>query len=117
RRAVAFALGIGATLTLAPFYLFPLIIPAYGGLFLLVDGAPSHKKAFADGWWWGWGFYISGLYWFCAALLTDPEKFAWAIPLALLALPAIIALYSGLAAVLAYNLSRLLSCAKPARIF
>ena len=104
RNLLAFALGVFATLTLAPFYLFPLIVPAYAGLFLLVKNAQNSKRAFADGWWWGWGFYITGLYWFCIALLTDAEKFAWAIPFALFGLNAIIALYPAIACLLFYFL-------------
>jgi len=102
RNLFAFAMGICATLTLAPFYFFPLIIPAYAGLFILVRNSVSWKRVFADGWWWGWGFYISGLYWFCIALLTEPEKFAWAIPFALFGLNAIIAIYPGVACLLFY---------------
>lgn len=102
RNFFAFALGICATLTLAPFYFFPLIIPAYGGLFILVQSAETRKRVFADGWWWGWGFYITGLYWFCIALLTDPEKFAWAIPFCLFGLNAIIAIYPAVASWLFY---------------
>ena len=105
RNISAFLFGVCAIATLAPFYFFPLIIPAYGGLFLLVLNASSSKRAFADGWWWGWGFYISGLYWFCIALLTDAEKFAWAIPFALYGLNAVIALYPALACLLYYFLS------------
>ncbi|MDE3060384.1 MAG: apolipoprotein N-acyltransferase [Pseudomonadota bacterium] len=97
RNALAFALGICATLTLAPFFYFPLLIPAFAGLYLLVQASPSRRRAFWDGWWWGWGFYITGLYWFCIALLTDPDKFAWLIPFALFGLTGVIALYSGVA--------------------
>jgi apolipoprotein N-acyltransferase len=97
RNAASFFLGVLATLTLAPFFLFPLIIPAYGGLLWLVQAAPTRRRAFLDGWWWGWGFYMSGLYWFCIALLTDAEKFAWLIPFALFGLTAVIALYSAAA--------------------
>lgn len=100
RRTLAFALGICATLTLAPFYAFPLIIPAYGGLFLLVEATSTRRQAFLDGWWWGWGFFISGLYWFCIALLTDAEKFAWAIPFALFGLTGVIAIYPAVACAL-----------------
>jgi apolipoprotein N-acyltransferase len=97
RNGAAFLLGVLATLTLPPFFLFPLLIPAFAGLFLLIVGAPTRLRAFYDGWWWGWGFYISGLYWFCIALLTDAEKFAWLIPFALFGLTAVIAIYSGMA--------------------
>lgn len=106
RNITLFALGIAATLTLPPFYIFPLVIPAYGGLFLFLNNAPTRKRAFADGFWWGWGFYISGLYWFTIALLTEPDKFAWLIPFALFALTAVIALYTALFATLYYKVRR-----------
>jgi apolipoprotein N-acyltransferase len=93
-RAFAFLSGCSATLTLAPFHAFPFIIPAYGGLFLLLSLATTAREGFRHGFWWGWGFHISGLYWFSMALLTDVGKFGWAIPLALFALTAIIALYA-----------------------
>ncbi len=73
------------------------MIPAFTGLFLLINNAPSRKRIFWDGWWWGWGFYISGLYWFCIALLTDAEHFAWLIPFALFGVTGVIAIYCGLA--------------------
>jgi apolipoprotein N-acyltransferase len=97
RNVFAFAMGVFATLTLAPFYLFPLLLPAFSGLLWLLDAAPSRRRMFLDGWWWGWGFYMSGLYWFCIALLTDPAKFGWLIPPTLFGLTGLIALHSGLA--------------------
>lgn len=97
RNALAFAAGICATLTLAPFFVLPLLIPAFTVLYWLISGAASHKRAFWDGWWWGWGYYMTGLYWFCIALLTDAEKFAWLIPFALFGLTAVIAIYCGAA--------------------
>jgi apolipoprotein N-acyltransferase len=118
RNLLSFLLGVCATFTLAPFYIFPLIIPAYAGLFLLTCSAATRKRAFADGWWWGWGFYISGLYWFCIALLTDAEKFAWAIPFTLFGLNAVIALYPALACLLFYILfpRRESACGSVARV-
>lgn len=104
RNLLAFFFGVCATLTLAPIYIFPLIIPAYGGLFWLVSNATTKKRAFADGWWWGFGFFTTGLYWFCIALLTDPEKFAWAIPFCLVGLNGIIALYPAVACLLYFLL-------------
>lgn len=110
---MAFVFGVCAALALAPFYLVPLIIPAYAGLFLLLEGVSCKKRAFADGWWWGWGFYIAGLYWFCIALLTDVEKFAWAIPFCLFGLNAVIALYPALACLLFFMLRPQVKSGKP----
>ncbi len=97
RNALAFICGVAMTLTLPPVYLLPLLIPAFTLLYLLIDSAPNARRAFADGWWWGLGWHMTGLYWFCIALLTDPEKFAWLIPFCLFGLNAIIALYAGVA--------------------
>ena len=103
---LAFFFGICATLTLPPFYLFPLVIPAYGGLFWLLGKVLTRRAALAIGFFWGWGFYITGLYWFVIALMTDPDKFAWLIPLALFALTAVIALYTALFALLYAHVRR-----------
>ena len=117
RSALAFGFGLCATLALPPFNLFPFWLPAYGGLFLLLafppTGAAPLKRAFADGWWWGWGHHISGLYWFCIALLTEPEKFAWMIPFALFGVTAVVALHSGLACALAVWLRARLATTSP----
>lgn len=104
RNMIAFLFGMAGTLTLPPFSVFPLVIIAYGGLFLLVSRAPSPKRAFADGWWWGWGYYITGLYWFCIALATDMASFGWMIPFALFGVTAFVALYPALASLLFYFL-------------
>lgn len=97
RNAAAFTCGALSTLTLAPFFAFPLLIPSFTGLLWLLDGARTRRRLFFDGWWWGWGFHMTGLYWFCVALLTDAENFAWLIPFALFGLTGVIALYSGIA--------------------
>ena len=54
--------------------------------------------AFAVGWWFGFGYFIAGLYWTAIAMLSEPERFAWMVPFAVFGLPAILALFPGLAA-------------------
>src|SRR5438046_453105 len=71
RNLVAFFFGVPAVLALAPFFLFPMLIPSFTVLLWLLQGAPTRRRMFWDGWWWGWGFAMAGLYWFCVALLTD----------------------------------------------
>ena len=68
--------------------------------------------AFSAGWWWGFGYFIAGLWWVGMACLVDVEKFAWAMPLGVLALPAGLALFPAGGFVLA----RLLWTPGPARV-
>ncbi len=89
-------MGICAAVALPPLYGLPLIIPAFAGLFLLVQGASSRRQAFLDGWWWGLGYFVAGLYWICISLFVEPEKFAWLTPFALFGLPSVLAIYIGL---------------------
>jgi apolipoprotein N-acyltransferase len=105
RNTAAFMFGVAAAFTLPPFFIFPLIIMAYGGLFLLANKAHDARRAFADGWWWGWGYYIVGLYWFCIALMTEPDKFAWMLPFTLFGVTAFVALYPALACLIFYKIA------------
>lgn len=98
RAVAAFLFGVCATFCLPPFFLFPLLIPSFCGLLWLAASAPTHKRAFLDGWWWGFGHFTTGLYWMCISLLVDPWKFAWLIPFTLVGLNGVIALYPALAA-------------------
>ncbi len=100
RNLLLFALGVCATLAMPPVYLFPLLIPAFTGLFFMIESAPSRKRAFWDGWWWGYGYYLTGLYWICISMLTDPAKFGWMVPFALFGLPAVIAVFPAIACLL-----------------
>lgn len=96
RRLFAALYGALATLALPPFFLLPLLIPAFSGLFLLTLHAKSKRQAFLDGWWWGLGHFTTGLYWICISLFVEPDKFAWLTPFALFGLPSIVAIYIGL---------------------
>lgn len=53
------------------------------------------------GWCFGFAYFVTGLWWLGTAMLINPAEFAWAIPLAILGLPAFLALYWALAAVIA----------------
>lgn len=105
---LAFLGGVCGTLTLPPFYFFPLLVPAYGGLYYLLVRTSRIYEAAKIGFFWGWGFFITGLYWFAIALMTDPDRFAWLIPFAVFALTAVIALYTSLFAALFFYIRRTL---------
>ena len=101
RYGLALALGVASAAALPPVHAVPVLVVAFTGLVWLLDGAPGHRAAFATGWWFGFGYFVAGLYWIAFALLTDPEKFGWMIPFAVGGLSAGLALYSAAAVLLA----------------
>ena len=102
RVAVSFGSGAAAAAALPPLGVFPLLVVSFTVLVWLIDGCGRCRAAAAIGWWFGFGHFIAGLYWTGAALLSDPEKFAWMVPFAVLGLPAVLALFTALAAAVTY---------------
>jgi apolipoprotein N-acyltransferase len=101
RAAVAVAAGILAAAALPPLHALPALLLSLPVLVWLIDGAQTFRRAFADGWWYGFGHFVAGLYWIGFSLLVDAAQFAWLLPFATLCIPAALAVYVGLAAVLA----------------
>ncbi|HYA80923.1 MAG TPA: apolipoprotein N-acyltransferase [Methylocystis sp.] len=106
RRALAAGAGACGALALEPIGVAPAMAIMLTTAVWLIDGsadAPSGRlglatlgSAFADGWWLGFGYFVAGLWWLGAALLVEADQFAWALPLAVLGLPAVLALFTGL---------------------
>ena len=103
RYVLAFLLGICATATLPPVDLTPLLLIAFPGLLWLDEGSAGAWASFRLGYAFGFGFFISGLYWIAAALFVDIASYWWLVPIAAAGLPAAFALYIALA-LLATNL-------------
>ena len=53
------------------------------------------------GWWFGFGYFLAGLYWIGHAFLVDAKTFGWLLPFAVAGLPADLALYTALGLALA----------------
>lgn len=107
-RQALLALLAGALLALgqAPFDFFAVGFVSFTLLVWLLDGigTPPGRgwfkaglPAFAVGWWFGFGYFLAGLFWVGNALLVEAEDFAWAFPLAVILLPAGLAIFYGLA--------------------
>lgn len=107
RRLVAAAVGAFAALGLAPFDFVAVGLIAFPILVWLLDGTPlaggfvrRFLPAFSVGWWFGFGYFLAGLWWVGTAFLRD-TTLLWAMPFAMFALPAILAFFYGFATVLA----------------
>jgi apolipoprotein N-acyltransferase len=103
RRAIAFGSGAFGALAMPPFTMFPMMIAPMSVAVWLIDGSADRgdgrrviaglRMAFEAGWWIGFGYFIAGLWWIGAACLVDAEKFLWALPLGVVALPAALAFF------------------------
>jgi apolipoprotein N-acyltransferase len=104
RRGIGFAAGALSALALPPFFFFPILWLTFPVLVWLLDGAVGSSRrggirrvgpAFAVGWWFGFGYFLAGLWWVGAAFLVDAPVFGWLMPFAILALTAGLALFWG----------------------
>lgn len=110
RLAAAFAAGALLVLTQAPYDFFAAGFVSFPVLVWLIDGATAEassnplkrlKPAFAVGWWFGFGYFLVGLWWIGSALLVEADSFAWALPFAVLGIPLVLAFFYGFATAVA----------------
>ena len=122
KRAVAgVLLGAISVLAFAPFHIWPILFVSFGGLVWLLDGCyrsrttPSARLfcGALTGLWFGFGFFLTGLYWIAEAFLVEPGRHGWLIPLVMTALPGGMALFFAVGCTIAMALWR----PGPARIF
>ena len=101
---MAFAFGLAAALALPPTGLFPVLALSFPALIILLRAAPNLRAAFVTGWSFAFGYFLLGLYWIAVAMFVDIDQFWWAVPFAVAGLPAVCAIYYGLAAALAWRI-------------
>lgn len=130
RRLIALMAGAIGALAMAPFNFFPALIISMTVAVWLIDGSTEKQgnvgggrfrfglagpawRAFAAGWWWGFGYFLGCFWWLGAAFLVDAKEFAWALPLGVVGLPAVLAIFPALG----FMLARLLWMPGVGRIF
>lgn len=93
---MVFSLGLLASMTLPPLYLLPLLLAFTAFIFvldILIESEASFWKCFGMGWWFGFGYFVFGLYWISYALTIDLAKFWWLIPFSVFGLPSLLAFF------------------------
>jgi apolipoprotein N-acyltransferase len=126
RRAIAFLAGAFGALALAPLDIAPaMLVPMCVAVWLLDGSAAtagsglfsftlaSLRSAAGAGWWLGFGYFLAGLWWLGAALLVEADQFAWALPLAVIGVPAGLAVFPAIG----FALARLLWSPGSLRVF
>jgi apolipoprotein N-acyltransferase len=113
RKGLAFLAGFALNFALAPFDFFAVGFISFPVLLWLLEGADAAPAArgflrtypaAVIGWFFGFGYFLGGLWWLGNALLNSGPEFIWALPLAIFGLPAALALFFSLAAIIARTL-------------
>lgn len=118
RWLAALIAGALSVLALPPIHLLPILFLTVPLLVWLVDGIGGPERlwtrdvpkmarrrglraAASVGWWFGFGYFLFGLYWIGHAFLVEAEKFAIFMPFAVTLLPAGLSLFTAAALALA----------------
>lgn len=105
RRLLCAACGALTAFALPPYDFTFVLLVTFPCLVWMLDGAVDSapgkrvqrfRTGFALGWLFGFGYFLSGLWWIGAAFLVEAERFAWLMPFAVLAMPVGLALFTGL---------------------
>ena len=103
--AGAFAVLVQAPFdfVLAGFVSFPVLVWLLDGAVPAVSaGALGRlKPAFAVGWWFGFGYFLAGLWWVGGAVMVESQTYAWALPISIVGLPLVLSVYYGAATAIA----------------
>lgn len=99
RAAIAFSAGAVSVLALAPFHIWPILFLTFPVMVWLIDGSAAGRlggvpAAAIAGWFFGFGYFLAGLYWVGYAFLVDAQTFGWLLPFAVTALPAGLAVFT-----------------------
>jgi apolipoprotein N-acyltransferase len=96
RYGAAFLLGALLAGALPPVDLTPLIFAVFPLLLWLDDGSRGPWASARLGYVFGLGYFTVGMYWVAAALFVDIAAFWWALPFAVLGIPAVLAVSTAL---------------------
>ncbi len=105
RLAIAFGAGLLTVAAQPPVHLLAILLFTLPAIVWLLDGTGDPSKtdwkparaAAAIGWWFGFGYFLGGLYWIGEAFLVEAETFGWLLPFAVTGLPAGLALFTAAA--------------------
>src|SRR3954471_7850661 len=102
RFVMAWLAGAAGALAMPPYGLLPALALSLTVAVWLIDGCATDGRfgpvatlwaAALAGWAWGFGYFVAGLWWLGAAFLVEAGRFAWASPLGVLGVPAVLALF------------------------
>ena len=99
---ISVLLGILSSFSLPPYNLFFLNFISLPSLFILLQNKNKNAfKSFCVGWFFGFGYFFSNIYWINHSLTFD-NTFKFLIPISLILIPSLLAIFYGLATLILY---------------
>ena len=92
----SFVIGAITTFSLSPFSFLPLIFLLGFGIYQ-ISLIASLKKTFIASWFLGFGWFVFGLYWIGSAFFVAETYHVFLMPLSVIVLPGILAIFWALA--------------------
>jgi apolipoprotein N-acyltransferase len=92
-------LGYISSFSFAPYYQLWILFISLPLFIFLLFYSTNYKESFVLGYVFGFFFFLGGLYWIANSLLVDIESYLYLIPLAIIMIPAILALYISVLAI------------------
>jgi len=89
-------MGVVLSYSQAPHHYWFLIIPVFSIFYYLYTTFDSKRAVFFASFLFGIGYFVSGLHWIGNALLVEGNEFKWVWPLAVIALPTLLSLFTAL---------------------
>lgn len=78
-----------------PASLWPCLFVGLSALYILYSRTASGGQAFASGFFFALGYFVTGLWWIGNALLVEGSEFRWVWPISVIGLPTLLALFTG----------------------
>ncbi|WP_230957213.1 apolipoprotein N-acyltransferase [Ehrlichia ruminantium] len=91
-------LGAMSAISTPPFYMFIALLIGMSGFYITLSHIQNTKQAFCLGWWFGFGYFTTSLYWLAIPLINQTKIFWPLVPLAVIIIPSILSLFFGIAA-------------------
>lgn len=84
-----------AAFAMPPVSLWPCMFVGLSALYILYSRTTSGPQAFAAGFFFALGYFVTGLWWIGNALLVEGNEFAWVWPISVIGLPTLLGLFTG----------------------
>lgn len=87
--------GWVSAFAMPPASFWPCMFAGLSALYVLFSRTETAGQAFAAGFFYAIGYFVTGLWWIGNALLVEGNDFAWVWPISVIGLPTLLALFTG----------------------